>query len=153
MKELGKYGFDPMGRVDEIFRDETIGKQMPMFPDLVDFYAGILQIQVFDTKRQHDFVARVFDMRHCIVHNGGRPDARWIARTKGAKLALDQRLAERAVRAVDERLHQVSASVYRNLFLDFSKAPFKVPPSQEKKMAWNAMVVAVSRTMRKGQSH
>ena len=131
IKELGKYGFDPMGRVDEIYRDETINKQLPVFPDLVEFYEGIIKVRPFETGKQRDFIAKVFEVRHCIVHNAGRPDARWRTKMKGAEFPQGQRFAERAVLAIDDRLHDVSVSIYKALSMDLSEAPFAVSAGKE----------------------
>lgn len=72
IKNLGKYDFQPLENVSKIFRDKYKNKHFPVFPDMKEFYHDKFEIELFG-ENEEDF-KEIFQVRHCIVHNAGKPD-------------------------------------------------------------------------------
>lgn len=123
-KELGKFDFDPTGNVDKVFLHGYRNRLFPVFPDVVEFYKQVLGVDLFWSKREKQYVKKIFEVRHCIVHNAGKPDARWRRRTKGAKFTLDLYHTRKYVLKIHTKLHDTGALIFKLLGLDLEKAPF-----------------------------
>lgn len=122
IKDLGKYDFDPMKNVDKIYLEIYGKRNMPVFPDLVMFYGDIIGIALFRSKRDRDYLEKIFQMRHCIVHNEGKPDDKWKKLTNNARFRIDPRTTHRYCIKVDEKLHDAAWDISDLLKIDREKA-------------------------------
>ena len=126
VKELGRFDFDALGNVDEVFLQEYQDKQFPVFPEVVEFYKDILGLDLFWDQKEARYVERIFEVRHCIVHNAGKPDTRWKTRTGGAKYSTDRKHTDKYLFKIHTKLHDSGALIYKLLDLNLKKAPFKM---------------------------
>ncbi len=125
LKDFGKFAFDVAGNVDKIFRRDYDKSLFPVFPDVVNFYERILRIHLFRSKTERAYVNKIFEVRHCIVHTGGKPDRKWKRKMKGARFVVDRRTSWRYVRRLHNKLHDAGVLIYKSLELDLKKAPFR----------------------------
>jgi hypothetical protein len=124
VKELGKYDFDPIKNVDKIFSELYEKRFMPVFPDVMDFYNATLRIELFRSKRGRKYMEKIFQMRHCIVHNEGKPDERWKRTTRNAQFRIDRRTVARYCVKVHEKLHDAAWQIFEHMDLDMDKSPW-----------------------------
>jgi hypothetical protein len=124
IKDLGKYNFDLLGNVDDVYLELYGSKMMPVFPDLEEFYKDNFQIQLYSSKKEKIFVEKIFQVRHCIVHNAGKPDEQWRRKTGNAKFRIDEYVTERYCIKIHEKLHDAAYSIFKLLELPDEKAPW-----------------------------
>ncbi len=120
--ELGKYDFDPMTNAHRIFAEEYENPLFPVFPKVVEFFRDVIPIKMFSGKREERYVEKIFQVRHCIVHNAGKPDERWNAKTGGAKFRIDLRNSSNYVGRIDFKLHETAYALLDYLGLDREEA-------------------------------
>lgn len=121
IKEAGKYNFDLMGNVDKIYKGEFENKLMPVFPDVLTFYNDVFKIKLFKNKKEKKYVEKIFQMRHCIIHNGGKPDSKWRQKTKGAKYILNKDICWKYITKIHLKLHDIAHQIAVLLDLDMNK--------------------------------
>jgi hypothetical protein len=124
IKDLGKYDFDPLSHVTAIYHDTRGNKIMPVFPDVVDFYHDTLKITLFDDADHQKDVERIFQIRHCIVHNAGKPDEQWRRKEKSESFRMDLESVEGYFKTIHDALHQASSAIYKAMGLDDKLAPW-----------------------------
>jgi hypothetical protein len=124
IKELGKYDFEPLPHVAAIYQDTFGKKLMPVFPDVVDFYRETLKIELFDDEDDQREVEEVFQIRHCIVHNAGKPDDQWRQKNPGKRFRMGRAAVWKYGHTVHSALHGASVAIYKALGLDEKLAPW-----------------------------
>ncbi len=125
-KSLGRYKFEPLKHINKIYID--INKQSHVFDDLMTQYKEYFNIPIFFTKREEEYVRKIYQVRHCIVHNESKPDAKWRALTKGAKFEIDRNTTWKYIIKIHEKMHDVSSQVF-----DYMKLNKKYYPWHEVK--------------------
>lgn len=123
-KFLGKYKFEPLKHVDKIYFEINQNKQLPLFDDLLTQYKEYFDISLFFTKQEEKYVKKIYQVRHCIVHNEGKPDAKWHALTKGAKFEINEKTTWEYMTKLHEKMHDVSSQVFDYMKLNEKYVPW-----------------------------
>ena len=124
IKELGKYDFDPLANVALVYEDIYGKKLMPVFPDVFEFYRDILKINILDDEKYRKHLEIIFQMRHCIIHNAGKPDEEWTRKTKNAPFRIDWGSVRTCFKKIHNALHCASMAIYKAMCLDETLAPW-----------------------------
>lgn len=124
IKSLGKYKFEPLKNIDKIYLNQK--KQQPIFDELLTQYKNYFNIPLFFTKQEENYVKKIYWVRHCIVHNEGKPDAKWRTLTKGAKFEISENTTWKYMTKLHEKMHDVSSQVFNYMKLDRKHAPWHI---------------------------
>lgn len=125
IKTLGKYDFDVLGNSDKLYLEFYADKLFPLFPDVYKFYKEIFGINPFYSEREKGYVELIFQVRHCIVHNEGKPDKKWLQKTRKKKLTINNITTKKYCIKLHEKLHDIAYQIFMYMKLDPSKAPWK----------------------------
>jgi len=125
IKDLGKYNFDPYSNVEFLYEDVYGKKLMPVFPDIHDFYRDILKINILEESKNRELLENIFQARHCIVHNAGKPDDAWIRKTNNAPFPKDLKAVKEAFVKIHDALHDASTAIYKAMKLNEISAPWR----------------------------
>jgi hypothetical protein len=139
IKTLGKYGFDILGNVDKIFFELYRDKLFPIFPDVYKFYKEIFRIDLFSSKKEKKYIEFIFEIRHCIVHNEGKPDKRYFQKTGKKKLIINQSTTRKYCIKIDEKLHDVSSQIFTYMNLNPDKTPWRKIEEEMKEIKKDGM--------------
>ncbi len=129
IKTAGKYGFDLLGNVDKIFLDIYGGKTFPIFPNLEEFYKKYFGISLFFTNKEKSHIEEIFEIRHCIVHNEGKPDKKFTQKTGKKKMIINYSTTRKHCVKIHEKLHDAAYQIFVYMKLNEEKSPWE--PSEE----------------------
>lgn len=124
-KELGKHDFEPLKNAGNIFNEKE-GKGFKIFDDGKKIYSDIIGFDLFENEKHEMTIWKIFQTRHCIIHNGGKPDLLWKQKTKGAKFKKDVATLNSYIEYLHEEYHSLFYRLYLHLF---NKKPTVVIPN------------------------
>ncbi len=115
LKELAKFGYDPLGKAGDIFFEKEC-QAFKIFENGKKCYTEILGFELFEDKKTEKTAWKIFQTRHCIIHNGGKPDTRWKRKTGKKKLDLTPKTLMKYVEFIHDLFHTHYARLYIKLF-------------------------------------
>jgi len=119
IKELAKYDYKPLENAGTIFSDKE-GTKFMIFENGKKVYSDILQFKIFRNKKIENKLWRIFQTRHCIIHNGGKPDAIWKRNTRNSKFKTDITTLKRYIEILHNEFHIFFIRLYQ---YNFKKKP------------------------------
>jgi hypothetical protein len=116
IKAVGKYGFEPLKNSGHIFA-ENDGKDFRIFENGKRLYREVIGFGLFRSEKNEMKLWKIFQTRHCIIHNGGNPDLTWKQKTKNAQFKKN---VSTLVAYIDY-LHDEFHILYYRLYIHFFK--------------------------------
>ncbi len=115
VKEMARYEYDPLGKAGDIFLDRE-GQAFKIFDNGKKLFREALEFEIFENTKKEELLWKIFQTRHCIIHNGGNPDTMWHLKTKNVKFRKDPKTLNRYIDALHDEFHFFYARLYRHIF-------------------------------------
>ncbi len=115
VKEMAKYEYDPLKNAGNIFSDKE-GQAFKLFDNGKKLFRDVLEFDLFKDDKTEELLWKIFQTRHCIIHNGGKPDQLWRSKTKNSKFQKDAKTLRKYDRNVHNQFHELYVRLYSHFF-------------------------------------
>lgn len=115
VKEMARYEYDPLGKAGDIFSDRE-GQAFKIFDNGKKLFREALEFEIFENTKKEELLWKIFQTRHCIIHNGGNPDTIWRLKTRNAKFRKDSKTLNTYADTLHDEFHFFYARLYRHIF-------------------------------------
>ena len=122
VKEMAKYHYNPLKQAGKIFTDRE-GQSFKIFENGKKLFRDVLDFDLFESSDSEDILWKIFQTRHCIIHNGGKPDSLWRLKTKHSKFSKNATTLKSYISILHNEFHWFYFRLYKHLF---KKAPSSI---------------------------